>query len=79
MNFIQRYLNRQLTRVLDGVADPATRHTVKIISKSVHHDNTFGELVALEAALLPAQQLASHLMAERVTKSRSVVLDAALG
>jgi hypothetical protein len=51
---------------------------VKIISKSVHHDNTFGELVALEAALLPAQQLASHLMAERVTKSRSVVLDAAL-
>ncbi|MFM7308718.1 MAG: hypothetical protein ACKO2Q_12205, partial [Actinomycetota bacterium] len=36
------------------------------------------ELVAPAGALLPARQLAEHLQSDMVTKSHSVVLDAAL-
>ena len=78
MNFIQRYLNGQLTRVLDGVADPATRHSVRVASYSEGIGDSGSELVAPNGTLLPARELADHLMTDRVTKSRSVVLDAAL-
>jgi hypothetical protein len=77
MNLIQRYLNKQLTRVLDGLAESSTRHLVRVA-----HETDAGaeasELVAPRGQLLPARQLADHLASDRVTKSRSVVLDAAL-
>ena len=78
MNLVQRYLNKQLTRVLDGLADPSTRHIVRVAHASANHGETGAELVALSGELLPATQLADHLTSDRVVKSRSVVLDAAL-
>ena len=72
------YLNTQLTRVLDGLADPSTRHLVRVAYASANHGETGAELVAANGELLPASHLADHLTSDRVIKSRSVVLDAAL-
>jgi len=77
MKFIRRYLHRELTRVLDCIADPATRHVVAILPEATSGDSV-DELVAPAGALLPARRLAEHLQSDIVTKSHTVVLDAAL-
>jgi hypothetical protein len=78
MNIVQRYLRKQLTRVLDGLADPAMRHIVRIAHVPHHQNDAESDLLAPAGALLSASQLAEHLKSDRVTKSHSVVLDAAL-
>ena len=78
MNIVQRYLRKQLTRVLDGLADPAMRHIVRIAHEPHHQNDAESDLLAPAGALLSASQLAEHLKSDRVTKSHSVVLDAAL-
>jgi len=78
MNIVQRYLRKQLTRVLDGLADPAMRHVVRIAHEPHHQNDAESDLWAPAGALLSASQLAEHLKSDRVTKSHSVVLDAAL-
>jgi len=78
MNIVQRYLRKQLTRVLDGLADPAMRHVVRIAHEPHHQNDAESDLLAPAGALLSASQLAEHLKSDRVTKSHSVVLDAAL-
>ena len=56
MNLIQRYLNKQLTRVLDGLAESSTRHLVRVAHET---DAEVGasELVPPRGQLLPARQL----------------------
>jgi len=78
VNPIQRYLNGQLTRVLDGLADPSTRHVVRVGNGDDHSAADDGDLVAPAGRLLPAARLAEHLTSDRIKKSHSVVLDAAL-
>lgn len=77
MRFIRRYLGRELNRVLDGLADPSTRHVVTVRGSTTVSDTVDG-LVALDGALVPAEQMSDHLRSDAVTKCHTVVLDAAL-
>ena len=76
MRFIRRYLGRELNRVLDGLADPATRHVVTVHGSTTAADTVDG-LVALDGALIPAARMSDYLRSEPVAKCHTVVLDAA--
>lgn len=77
MRFIRRYLGKELNRVLDGLADPATRHVVTVHGSTTAADTVDG-LVALDGALIPAARMSDYLRSEPVAKCHTVVLDAAL-
>lgn len=77
MKYIRRYLGRELNRVLDGLADPATRHVVTVRGSTTGTD-VADDLVALDGELVPARRMNEYLTSDTVTKCHTVVLDAAL-
>lgn len=78
MKFIRRYLSRELTRLLDGLADPSTRSVVRVNAESVDSGPDVNYLTAANGSLLPAATLAEFLKSRQVSMQRTIVLDAAL-
>lgn len=78
MNPIQRYLQRELTRVVDTVTNPEARRILSIGTAVDNIDHTHAVLACPLDDLLPSADLRHHLINAPTTGSQSVVLLSAL-
>ena len=78
MRFVRRYLAHELSRLLAGLAEPSTRHAVKIGSESDGQEPGVTTIASINGELVPASRFAQALKSPAVSSGRTVVLHAAL-
>ncbi|MFM8264640.1 MAG: glycosyltransferase family 2 protein [Acidimicrobiia bacterium] len=78
MNPLRRHLHREISRVIDGMADAKSRITISVGDST--DDSSVERLVirSTDGDLVPAERLAEQLTSDSVRQARTVVLDGAL-
>ena len=78
MKLLRRYLHQEMSRVIDGMADPSDRVIVSVGDATDESSNERRVIRSTDGDLVPAERLAEHLTSDSLRHARTVVLDGAL-
>ena len=78
MKLLRRHLHREISRVIDGMADATGRVTISVGDDTGESSAERRVIRSTDGDLVPAERLAEHLTSDSVRRARTVVLDGAL-